>query len=224
MILSPSGLQESVDSAPNWKGLLERIVAHSERPSDVVALFRGNSNARVVFHKGTPEKLVTELPFGDAGTEKVTVFFDEYGNADTIRSVRFLSRTFDNGIRRGPNRRSLRSELHLRQDFDGSGIPIPSADAELPEDAELYVHTQSFVGGSVSEVANSFLFYAFDQNGRLVPRSGKISDLTHFQGTERVRILETLIDEIPTDGAFSDSFSNARSAVPSDSLDDGAAE
>ena len=60
---------------------------------------------------------------------------------------------------------------------------------------ELHVHTRSFVGGSNHETANSLLEYDFEGNS-IIPAGDRVGDMTsHFPGADRIKILETYLDE-----------------------------
>lgn len=129
----------------DWKSLLSRILSKSERPTPHIAHFCGAVPASVTFFEGRPVKLTANLLLDGEADEQVTVFLDEEGGIESVRSVKTDENGFDNGVRRGPERRSLRSRIQLRQDFDSDGNPTSCASDVSDAHAELYIHTQSFV-------------------------------------------------------------------------------
>lgn len=179
----------------DWMGLVDRVLSVSERPNEHSAHFRNSEGTfvSVTFFEGRPIKLSLISAFGNASSKRTVVFFDLEGKAESIRSVEHAAEGFTNGVRRGPARRSVVSELAFRQDFaiDGTAKAI----TEIAQDAtaELHIHTRSFVGGASSESANSFLGYALDESG--VRKSGnRVADkASHFPGTDRIFILETRV-------------------------------
>ncbi len=129
----------------DWKAFLERVISKSERPTPHIAHFYGAVPASVTFFEGRPIKLTANLLLPDEAEEQVTVFLDADGGIESIRSVKSDENGFDNGVRRGPERRSLRSRIQLRQDFDAEGRPTPYVFDVPDAHVELYIHTQSFV-------------------------------------------------------------------------------
>ena len=129
----------------DWKAFLDRILSKSERPTPHIAHFHCAIPASVTFFEGRPIKFTANILLDGDGEEKITVFLDPNGEIESIRSVKSDGNAFDNGVRRGPERRSLLSKIQLRQDFNAEGKPV-SCDSQIPDaHAELYVHTQSFV-------------------------------------------------------------------------------
>lgn len=129
----------------DWKAFLKRVISKSERPTPHIAHFYGAVPASVTFFEGRPIKLTANLPLPDETDEQITVFLDTDGGIESVRCVKSDENGFDNGVRRGPERRSLHSKIQLRQDFDAEGIPSSCAHDVPDAHAELYIHTQSFV-------------------------------------------------------------------------------
>ena len=132
----------------------------------------------------------TSLEFEESGVRvRAVAFFDGNGIPESARTWRRAERTFDNGVRRGPDRRSLHCRAELRQDFAPDGAPKTLGDDYPDSVAGIHIHTVSYVAGSMSECANSFLGYSFDAEG-VVPSGFRIPDMTHFHGKGRVSIRE----------------------------------
>lgn len=129
----------------DWKAFLERVLSKSERPTPHIAHFCGAVPASVTFFEGRPIKLTVNPLLAGEADEQITVFLDTDGGIESVRCVKSDENGFDNGVRRGPERRSLLSKIQLRQDFDAEGNPT-SCSSDVPDaHVELYIHTQSFV-------------------------------------------------------------------------------
>ncbi len=129
----------------DWKTLLARVLSKSERAVPHIAHFHGAVPASVTFFEGRPIKLTVNLLLAGETDEQIVVFLDGDGEIESVRSVKSDENGFDNGIRRGPERRSLLSKIQLRQDFDAEGKPVSCVSDVLDAHVELYIHTQSFV-------------------------------------------------------------------------------
>lgn len=160
MSKNPSSAPPEVLVESGWNRLVTELVespranridglVHFETPTGAVGT--------VTILDGSPQQF-SWLERGDsAESVRTTVFFRPSGEAESITRTERSLRDFDSAIYRGPNRRTLTSELVLRQTFDSDGTPRHLIEYAPDAVAELHVHTRTFLAGNPHETANSFL-------------------------------------------------------------------
>lgn len=184
---------ESTNAFVAWDAFVAGVVDRAEQSQTPWLLAFPGGTVRLS-PAGKPEKISFARSHGPDGSEDVAIFFDEIGQVSRVQRKLSDTRSFDNGVRRGPTRRSLVSEVSLVQDFDAEGRPTKPETPYRAGQMELHVHTMSFVGGSNHETANSLLEYDFEGNS-IIPAGDRVGDMTsHFPGADRIKILETFLD------------------------------